>query len=75
MSGDLITVCTGQLRASAVGAGNAAAAAQNAVTERRTSTSMLLQPDILTQHPRLRQLAQRLQERAQKLLWPGREHG
>ena len=61
----------GQLRASLVGAGNAAEEAVNAMTTRRTSRSMLLQDDILAAHPRLGQLAGRLQQRARALLQPG----
>jgi hypothetical protein len=65
---------TGELQASAVGAGNAAAAGENAVTQRRTSRSMLLQRELLARQPQLQQLASRLQERAQKLLHTG-THG
>lgn len=36
---------------------------------------MLLQSNTLAQHPQLRQLAQCLQERAQKLLWAGKKLG
>ena len=61
----------GQLRASLVGAGNAAEEAVNAMTTRRTSRSMLLQEDVLAAHPQLAQPASLLQQRAKALLQPG----